>query len=167
MSQNYMYRYELSSDESNFPALYFSKLGGKAIGNNIHITGGCHSLAMDPEQISDNTITVEGYIDNFIHYTKLITDSTITNNTFNYLFDDNTINAPNVTSKNKCILLYGVGGSDEQTFIIKNNQVGVYKWIRNLYGQSLGGVQTENNVDLNGNVIDYESNVTYFYNEVK
>lgn len=172
--------------------------GGKAIGNDIHITGGCHSLAMDPEQISDNTITVEGYMDNFIHYTKLLSDSTITNNTFNYLFDDteadyhpsiagnvlyagfhagidghtvtfsdNTIHAPNVTSKNKCILLYGVGGSDEQTFIIKNNKVGVYKWVRNLYGQSLGGVQTENNVDSDGNVVDYTDNITYFYNEVK
>lgn len=171
--------------------------GGKAIGNTIHIKGGCHAIAIDPEQIRDNTITVDGYMDNYIHYTKLNTDSTITNNTFNYLyneteanyhpstagnviyagfhagidgytvtFTENTINAPKVTTKNKVILLYGVGGSDEQKFIIKDNKVGVYKWIRNLYGQSLGGVQTDNNVDVDGNVIDYNANVTYFYNQV-
>ena len=88
-------------------------------------------------------------------------------NGYTVTFSENTINAPNATTKNKAILLYGVGGSDEQTFIIKDNKVGVYKWIRNLYAQSLGGVQTDNNVDADGNIVDYQTNVTYFYNEVK
>ncbi len=83
---------------------------------------------------------------------------------------DNVISCSDkVSSQNKGLLCYGIGDKDdaEQIFIFKNNQVGKYKWVRSLYGQSLGLVSLENNMDENNVEVTMQTRLTYCMENVE
>lgn len=69
-----------------------------------------------------------------------------------------------VTSKNKSLLCYGVGNTEPQTFRFKDNQVGLYRWVRSLYGQNMEKVTLENNYDKAGNSITKDEYTVFFNN---
>ncbi|MCR4802261.1 MAG: hypothetical protein K5895_04570 [Lachnospiraceae bacterium] len=73
----------------------------------------------------------------------------------------------NISSVNKGLLCYGVGDSKKQTFIFKNNNVGVYRWIRSIYGQSIDGITTDSNIDGFGNAIDKSTHAVKGITDVK
>ena len=83
---------------------------------------------------------------------------------------DNRINCSDtVSSKNKGLLCYGIGDKNdaEQTFIFKNNQVGKFKWVRSLYGQSLGLVSLKNNIDEKSVEVTMQTHLTYCMENVE
>ncbi len=82
-------------------------------------------------------------------------------------FSDNVFNTPNISSKNKGLLAYGIGDETPQKMIIKNNQVGSFRWIRNLYGQKMTNVETEENYDSNGDLVTLETRLVYCLDEVE
>ena len=76
---------------------------------------------------------------------------------------DNVFYTPKISSKNKGILAYGIGDTTPQNIIIKNNQVGSFKWVRNLYGQKMTNVVTEENYDSDGELVSLDTRLVYFW----
>ena len=176
-----------------------SYCGGKMLGNHIVLAKGCHAVATSPEEFSDNTVESKGEIGNFISYDGLEFDSTISNNTFYYDYDDtnnqttvsfngyfifagfhagindhivkvsdNTIYAADtISSKNKGMLCYGISDDTPQVFILENNNVGVYKWVRSLYGQSIENVVFSDNVGVNGEKLTLSNSYVGGFENVK
>ena len=78
-------------------------------------------------------------------------------------FSDNVFHTPNISTKDKGVLAYGIGDKTPQNIIIKNNQVGSFKQIRNLYGQKMTNVVMEENYDSDGGLVSLDTSVVYFW----
>lgn len=77
-------------------------------------------------------------------------------------FHNNTFHTPFVKNGNRGLICYGVGDSNAQNIEIVDNNVGAFRWIRNLYGQSMEGVIVENNIDENGEDVNTTDYMTMF-----
>ena len=154
-------------------------------------------VARSPYVLNDNTIIVEGYMENMIYYECLERNAQVIGNTIKYLYDDsnhsyavsmagaiiyagfhaqlndntitfsnNVVEAPNCKSKNKHVLTYGVGDSTPQSFIIENNTLEKYKYVRSLYHQS-ANVTFKGNKDNTNQLLSYDDVYVTGYNNVE
>lgn len=131
---------------------------GTITNNTITLNGVAEAVSQAPYKMTGNKITMNTCIDNFISYNQvnLSYESTVSNNEFNYNYDDhndavsyltgnavyvnigthlnnhtvsftdNTVKADNINPFRKYLLAYSVMDKDAQKFIITNNKSNVF-----------------------------------------
>lgn len=146
---------EVTVEENMNNIAHYENLGSDSlISDNV-----IHYLYDDSEVYSEENIGFKGYAVYAGFHANM--------NNFTVTFTKNTVHAPNVVKSNKGMLCYGLDDETPQKFIIKDNKVEAYKWIRNLYGQSLEGVTYEGNVDMKGRTYSIEDLLVMYFTSVK